>query len=251
MPHALRSSAIRVSVLMAAALAAGAAGGSRPAAPPQAVPPDPGRQGHMQVHFGEAMAVHEAVIRGDLAAARAPAAWLATHDAPASLPSGSAPFVAAMREAARQTAAASTVQEAAMGAAAMLKTCGDCHRGLGTVPPPPLAAPPPEVHGVVGHMLGHQRAADQMLQGLVTPSSALWREGAQGLATPALDHDALPRDARSDKAAKDAERRIHTLAAEAGRVEDQAARAVFYAQILARCATCHSGHSKVWGPARR
>ena len=61
--------------------------------------------------------------------------------APGSLPEGSAPYVAAMREAAGRTAAASSVLEAAMGTAAMLKTCGDCHRGVGTMPAAPADPP--------------------------------------------------------------------------------------------------------------
>jgi hypothetical protein len=47
------------------------------------------------------------------------------------------------------------------------------------------------------------------------------------------------------------EERLHVLAGEAARAEDEAARAVFYAQILTRCADCHTAHRKVWGPSRR
>ena len=100
-------------------------------------------------------------------------------------------------------------------------------------------------------MLAHQHAADQMLQGLITPSDALWREGATGLSTSPLDDDAVPAEAKLGREAKASERRIHVLAVEARRVEAPAARAVFYGQILARCADCHAAHPKVWGPSRR
>jgi hypothetical protein len=222
---------------------------SAPAAA-QAVVPQADRAAHMQVHFSQVMTVHEAVIRGDLAAARVPATWLVEHDAPASLPSGSEPYVAQMRRAARRTAQASTVAEAALGTADMLKTCGDCHRGLGTMP---AVAPPTgsEVGGMVGHMLAHQRAADQLLQGLIVPSNAMWRAGADGFSGAPLHTDALPADPKLTRQLTASEKRLHELAAQAGKADDGGARAVFYGQLIARCADCHAVHRKVWGPTRR
>jgi hypothetical protein len=253
MRNTFRSSSIRVPVLVAASLVASASGGARPvAARPasQAVKADAAREAYMQGHFAQVMAVHEAVIRGDLVEAHRLASWLATQGGPDSLPAGSAPHVAAMREAAGRTAAASSVLEAALGTAAMLKTCGDCHRAVGTMPAAPLELPLPAGRKIVGHMLAHQHAADQMLQGLVVPSNSLWRQGASDLSTPPLDDD-LKGDAKLGREAKASERRIHVLAGEARRVEAPAARAVFYAQILARCADCHASHPNVWGPSRR
>jgi hypothetical protein len=219
-------------------------------ASPQATPSDTERRAHMQMHFSQVMTVHEAVIRGDVAAATAPAVWLANHEA-TSLPPGSAPFVAQMQRAARRTADASSVLEAALGTADMLKTCGDCHRAMGTMPAVAIQPVPPAVHGVVGHMLAHQQAADQMLQGLVVPSSALWRTGSGGLQAAPLRPAALPSERKLSRALIASEKRLHTLASQASRAEEPAARAVFYGQILARCAACHALHPGVWGPMRR
>ena len=91
----------------------------------------PERAAQMQVHFGHVLTVYDAVIRGDLAAVKPPATWLAEHDPEPSLPTGMAPHVAAMKAAARRAADAETVLGAAIAAAAMLKTCGDCHRAAG------------------------------------------------------------------------------------------------------------------------
>lgn len=205
---------------------------------------------HMQAHYSQVLTVHAAVIRGDLAAARAPAAWLAEHDAPPSFPAGAAPFVEQMRRAARRTVQAPTVLEAALGTADMLKTCGDCHRGVGTMPSvSPSSAP--DVGGVVGHMLGHQRAADQMLQGLVIPSAAMWRTGTSGFGTAPLRASKLPDDPKLTREIAASERRVHELAAQAAKTDDDGARAVFYGQIIARCADCHALHRKVWGPSGR
>jgi cytochrome c553 len=204
----------------------------------------------METHFSQVMTVHEAVIRGDLAAVRGPATWLAEHDAPRTLPPASEPFDAEMRRAARRTAEASTVLDAALGTADMLKTCGDCHRGLGTMPSitPPSGR---DLGGVVGHMLGHQKAVDQMMQGLAVPSTTLWRAGADGFTAAPLRRQALPDDPKLTPQLMASEKRIHEVAAQAGKAETAAARAVFYGQIIATCADCHAVHRKVWGPSRR
>jgi hypothetical protein len=249
----------RVSVLFPLFLVSGVLahygvhGDAAPAAQPspQATRSDAERRAHMQEHFSQVMTVHEAVIRGDVASATAPALWLTNHEAPKSLPAGSAPFVAQMQRAARRTADASSVLEAALGTADMLKTCGDCHRAMGTMPAVAIQPPRPEVHGLVGHMLAHQQAADQMLQGLVVPSSALWRTGAGGLQTAPLRPATLPSDRKLSRSLVASEKRLHALASQASRAEDPAARAVFYGQILSRCADCHALHPGIWGPTRR
>ena len=245
-----RSGPLFLLVMASAAAVLSAGWRVAPAHGGQAITPDAGRAAHMQVHFSEVMTIHEAVIRGDVAAVRAPATWLAEHDAPSPLPAGSAPFVAEMRRAARRTAQATTVSEVALGTADMLKTCGDCHRAVGTRPAVSQTSTP-ELGGLVGHMLAHQRAADQMLQGLVVPSSTAWRAGADGFSAAPLRDKALPSDPKLTQELVASEQRIHELAAKAARVDDASARAVFYGQIIARCADCHAVHRKVWGPARR
>jgi len=242
-----------LSVLAAVLVVGYATGRTTPssAAPrAQAVKPDAERAAHMRMHFTHVMSVHEAVIRGDLPAVKSPATWLAEHEGPESLPARSAPHMAAMRRAAGRAANAETILAAASATALMLKTCGDCHRAAGTMPAAPVP-PRPDVGGIVGHMLQHQEAADLMLQGLVVPSSSLWRAGAEALKGAALHASNLPPDAQLTRRLIASEERIHQLADQALRVEDRGARAVFYAQILARCADCHALHREVWGPSRR
>jgi hypothetical protein len=132
----------------------------------------------------------------------------------------------------------------------MLKACGDCHRASGTMPALPVT-PRPEVGGIVGHMLAHQAAAERMAAGLIVPSSAEWRRGAEGFKTAPLRRSAIPPGASVPEALLASESRIHELADQALRAEDTAARAVFYGQILARCADCHSQHRTLWGPSPR
>jgi hypothetical protein len=246
MAAGVRSRPILQLVVLSAGLVVASEGGPRD----QTVTPDPARTAYMRAHFNQVMTAHEAVIRGDLAAVKPPATWVAEHDAPTPLPAGSAPHFAALKQAAGRAAEATTILAAASATALMLKTCGDCHRAVGTMPAAPLTAPP-DVGGIVGHMLQHQQAIDQMLQGLIIPSSSLWRTGAEGLKGAALHSGSLPSDPNLTRQLVASEKRIHQLASQAVRVDDPGARAVFYGQILSRCADCHSLHRRIWGPSRR
>jgi mono/diheme cytochrome c family protein len=203
----------------------------------------------MSAHFAEVGTVHEAIIRGDLAAARAAASALAQREF-AGLPESTAPDRQAMKTLASRVAAATDVQSAAAGTASMLGACGDCHRAAGVVPAPALPDRP-VVGQTVGHMLDHQRAADQLMQGLVVPSSALWHLGAQGLRGAPLGTGKLPKDHRLTADVAAAEQRVHALAEDAAAATEPAARAAVYGQVLGTCASCHSLHSTIWGPAKR
>lgn len=213
----------------------------------QTVRSDPERAEHMRAHFGQAMAVHAAVIRGDLPAVAAAAKALADDEGPASLPAGSGRHVATLRRAARQAIDAKDIVAAAYSTALMLNACGDCHRAVGTMPAVPSASRS-QLGGVVGHMLEHQQAADQLLQGLIIPSTSLWRAGAKGLVTAPLNPRDLPVSAEARRAMASTEEHIHRIATGAIQATDSRARASFYAQILAGCADCHKQHAKLWGP---
>jgi hypothetical protein len=90
--------------------------------------------------------------------------------------------------------------------------------------PAAVQANGPEVGGLVGHMLAHQRSADQMLQGLIVPSTALWRAGAAGFSAAPLRTDALPNDPKLTPELVASEKRIHELAVHAGKAEGSGAR---------------------------
>jgi cytochrome c2 len=219
-----------------------AAGGQQP------IQLDPARAALMKAHFAGAIAVQDAVIRGDLAAATPAAAALAKAPAPANLPAAAAPHVTALKAAASRAATATTLSAASNEVASMFATCGACHASAGTRPALPVPSPS-AVGGVVGHILDHQRAIDQMLQGLVLPSSTLWRHGADALKVAPLHRSELPRDAALTRDVIAAEKRVHGMADEAIATTEPAVRARQYAQILTTCAECHSAHRKVWGPS--
>ena len=214
------------------------------AAADQASPPPAAMTGH----FIGVTAVHEAVIRGDLEAARKAAAPIATHDLTG--PADTAAARDELKSLAGRIASAPDLTAAATATGAMLRACGDCHRTAGVMPVLNLPVRP-AVGKTVGHMLAHQRAADQLLQGLVIPSSTSWNQGAQALRTAPLEMGQLPKDPKLTEDIAAGEQRIHQLADQAAGATEPAARAAIYGQMVTACATCHSLHKGVWGPSRR
>lgn len=203
----------------------------------------------MSAHFAEVGAVHEAVIRGDLAGAKAAAAALAAREF-TGLPEKTATHRQAMKALAERVASATDVAMAAAGTAAMLGACGECHRTAGVLPAPALPQRP-VVGQAVGHMLDHQRAADHLMQGLVIPSSTLWNQGAQGLRVAPLSRGQLPKDPRLTAEVAAGEQRVHALGDEAAGTSEPQARAAIYGKVISTCASCHSLHSNIWGPSKR
>jgi mono/diheme cytochrome c family protein len=221
----------------------------RSAATGQQIRSTPERLAQMQHHFSQVSLIHEAVIRGDLAALREPARQIAELERPREVPLSTVQHVSAMQLAAKRAADAPDLASAAAATASMLVSCGDCHRSAGTVPVP--ATPKrPSVGGLVGHMLEHQRAADEMLEGLFIPSTSQWNRGATRLRGAAVRPESLPRDAKLTPEIRQAEERVHQLADRALTTEGWRARAQIYGQMLTTCADCHGLHGLVWGPRR-
>jgi hypothetical protein len=212
----------------------------------QSVPSTPERLAEMRHHFKQVMLMHEAVIRGDLPAARETAKELAQIPVPPGVPASSTRYVAAIREAGQSAAAATTLALAAMATVSMVSECANCHRAVGVLPAPSTPSTP-DVGGLVGHMLEHKRAADEMLQGLLIPSASRWRQGAERLRVAPLHPSQLPPNRKFTEEMRRAENRIHQIADQAVDAETPAARESAYVQLLTSCADCHRLH-RIWGP---
>lgn len=211
----------------------------------QTTPSSIERQSYMRHHFADVAAVHAAIIRGDLAAVRVPATELARMPVPPGTLTVAVPFVVAISEGARRVLGATTVPTAAEATAFMLQQCGECHRAAKASPQPP--APPPNAGGGA-HMIEHQRAMDELLQGLVVPSVAQWDRGAGRLRTAPLRPGELPTDPRLADNLRRADDRVHLIADRAAKARTSAARANVYADLLTTCAECHSLHRKTLDP---
>lgn len=218
-------------------------------ATPQQVRSTPERLAQMEHHFSQVSLIHEAVIRSDLRGVREPAKLLAEAEAPRGVAASTAPYVAAMRLAAKRAIDAGDLATVAAAASSMLLSCGECHRSAGTMPVP-MTPKRPDVGGLVGHMLEHQRAVDEMLEGLFIPSETQWLRGATRFVGAPLQQQSLPRDQKLTPEIRKAEERVHQLAERAIKATAWKDRGDVYAQMLTTCASCHSLHGVVWGPRR-
>jgi hypothetical protein len=97
-------------------------------------------------------------------------------------------------------------------------------------------------------MLEHQRAADELLQGLLIPSEARWRSGAERLRTAELLRSDLPADPKLTPEIRKAETAVHALANRAAAATATSERAAVYVDLATTCARCHSLHRQIWGP---
>jgi hypothetical protein len=211
---------------------------------------DQSRGALMREHFTSVMAMHDAIVRGDVPAARAQARTIAERPEPPKLPQRAAPYLEAMRSAAARAAAQEDLEHLAGTAGAMLALCGDCHRGVG-VRPSPVLATQSKVGGPVGHMLEHKRAVDLMVEGLTVPSASAWTQGAALLGTAPMHRPDVQLAARIASDVRDKERQIHSLAKRAASAADDRTRLYVYGEIVQRCAACHSLHPGIWGPPKR
>ena len=206
----------------------------------------PNTPAHMQEHFSKVREVEQAVIIGDVTAARTPALWLADHQPATGFPPATAQPLAEMKAAARTVATTADIQEAAMGAASLVGSCGRCHAAAKVEPKIPPAAEVPERKGLGGHMIDHQSAANLLYRGLIVPVSGDWVRGAEAL--KAADLGARDRKGLSAEALA-AEARVHELAEQALKAPDQRTRITIYGSIIGSCAGCHGLHGRIFGLA--
>ncbi len=94
----------------------------------------------------------------------------------------------------------------------------------------------------------HKVAADLMAQALTTPSSSLWMDGAEAMATAPLHRGDLPDTAKISRGALQAEANIHALGTRARTTTDTAGRVRIYSQLIMSCSTCHAANRQA-GPS--
>jgi hypothetical protein len=215
----------------------------------RSAPSLPDRASAMRYHFLDVSAIHEAVIRGDLTGAREAAQTLTIMPVPRDTLADGVPFVMAITTMAARVREARDLTEAAGATALMLRQCAECHQAL-RVRPTPAVVQRPDLGGIVGHMLEHQRAVDALLRGLIIPSAAEWREGAERLKGAPLHPSYLLPDPNWTRFRRQADERVHQIAERAQRASNPILRGAVYADLLTTCADCHSLHNKLWGPGR-
>lgn len=198
-------------------------------------------RGQMITHFDLAVEARDLAISGDVALFRTTTRDLAELQPARDLSDELMLQLGPMRWEARQAAGASTMEEAARGAAQIARTCGDCHEaneaGLGerfTVGGPPPAGSDRR------HMAGLAWATRLLWDGLVGPSDRTWYVGAEGL----IELGALPEgiEGRVEAARVDAaSERLRALGRTAVSAEAADERVPVLADVLSACADCHGG----------
>jgi hypothetical protein len=236
--------------LMIASVTLVASACGTPASPPAEQPaaaaaqPSADTAARMANHFGRIREVEEAVVRGDLEAAKAAAQWVADHQDATGLPAGTESYVTTTRNAARAVAASTSLGNAGVATAFAVAACGECHAAAKVSPKMPEPSPPAAVPAAAAHMLPHQHALDLMYRGMVGPSETLWKQGAEALkASPLGDKDA----AKASKADAAAEARVHEIAGRAAQAADAGARIAIYGELIGSCTSCHAAHGRVLG----
>jgi len=196
-------------------------------------------QSHMYAHFDQADAVHHNLMNGNLEAAKKSADWIAVHPEIHDLPAGTPRYDGAVREFARRITESTDIHEAAVAAALMGSSCGDCHRGQRVEPQFLMGTAVPAGDGPKAEMARHVWAADRMWVGLLGPSDAAWLEGARGFQGGWLDTQEVLVDPGSRDEIREMTRHIYELAAQAETAADRGERAELYGEFLATCADCH------------
>ena len=213
----------------------------------QSPPTIPQRATEMQQHFGQITRLHEGLIRGDLKGLVAPAAELAATDPPAGFPEKGAPYFDAIRQLALRAGSAPNLRSAATEMVVLTGQCAACHQAVGIFPSP--ASPRrPDLPKVVGHMVEHQRAADDMLQGLIIPSASRWQEAADRLESLTLKPEEWPSNRKLTEQARKADVAVHALANRARAASTLPERRNVYVDFVTTCASCHSLGGGAWGP---
>ena len=203
---------------------------------PAAAPEHP-HAATMHAWFSGVGKVRDALIAGDRNAIATQAEALAATLEEGAFPDAWQASVDDLRDHARATATAESLDAAAIQVAQMADDCGGCHDALDVVDLVEDALPPdddvPEGTSTAEIMARHGFGATRMWEGMVAPSSRRWIRGTTMFVITPNCLETEPK--RGTPCA-----RTHALARRAHLVDDRAARTELYGQLLATCADCHA-----------
>lgn len=209
---------------------------------PSRVPQDatPTVAEHMKDHFTQAIRARDAIVRGDLAAMKEPAGWLAEHRVSETLPDTWKPHVGDMQNAARLAVQANDLAVAADAIGAMGAACGGCHTALGTPLQFSGKSPEGQESSVLDRMLRHRWAGERMWEGLIGPSDVAWNAGVAALQEAPLHPEMLADDKSPPQEVVDLANKVHALGERGKTTQEPGARARLYGEYVATCEACHA-----------
>ncbi len=196
-------------------------------------------QAHMYAHLDRASEVHDALVRGNLERAREGAEWLGNHQDTRKLPEGSDQLGALMAQYAVEIQTAPDLPEAAVAAAQMGRTCGDCHRQYEVTPRFLVGTAPPTGESSDAQMARHVWAAERMWEGLLGPQDFAWVSGAHSLREGWLNAGELVTDPKDAQEIRKLVQQVYSLGSRAETAHSSEARAELYGEFLTTCINCH------------
>ena len=202
---------------------------------------EPDRRVHMEASFWMAIIARDALIDGDLDAARSVGHELAAHDYGNAFPPSWKHWVGDMQKQAGALAIAADDAEAGQAVGALAVACGNCHREqkggfrLQDAEAMPWHDPP---ETVTERMERHAVGIEQMWFGLIAPSDEVWRAGTVTLTRAPLQAPEAG-DAPVDERHHAEFERLRDLAKRARSAPTGADRARIYGEAITPCAHCH------------
>jgi mono/diheme cytochrome c family protein len=211
--------------------------GPQPAAEPESTDDDSTAADRMREHFEDVADARDAVIQGDLEGVRAPMLRIAAAQYGQDLPWDWREWIVQMQESAGAYADTADILAAANAVAMLTGSCADCHRTTLGGPAVPPAQRPDHENDLRGRMADHAWGTEQLWLGLTAPSHEAWVRGADAI----IGDPMAPEGEDIDEAMAPHLADIRALGVRAQDVGQPAEKTAVYAELIARCALCHSG----------
>ncbi len=192
---------------------------------------------HMDAHFKVVREIERAAVAGDVATMRKRAKWLAEDDGNDSV--AYKPELDEMREVARRLSRAADLAAAIPLAAELGAACGSCHQTMTTITSFEFQELPAAGDDLAQRMNRHLWAVDRLWEGLVGPSTSLWKTGAGVLADEIVPAADVAKDPGVAREVARLANQLQRLGDQARGAASQADRANVYGQLLTTCSSCH------------
>jgi hypothetical protein len=193
----------------------------------------------MHQRFLAVNGIRDAVIAGDLAAAKERADRLAKDKKLLSVFASWGPHTNDMRAEIQKTAEATDLGTAAKHLAAAARACGRCHAGLGVATLDEKVGEMPKKQGDIGGIMRqHHWATNNMWTGLIAPSEATLTAGSAALSEIAKNAQEQP-TVKNDEQLRAMLKEVEGLGYDVTRAVTWPERTAAFGKLLATCSTCH------------
>ncbi|MCB9694226.1 MAG: hypothetical protein H6736_20640 [Alphaproteobacteria bacterium] len=189
-------------------------------------------QAHMDHHFDMASDALFAVMDGDVEAAKAKGAELATHKPLADVPESWMIQLVEMQSASKELAKSTDLADASHDVVALGATCRACHAA--SKGPVMDAKNLAKISLGEGAMARHQWGTFLLWLGYMGANEDVWKLGTDTIGHADGSLPPLP------EGVKALEEKAHRLAGNAGKATTTAEKAAVLSDLLTTCATCHS-----------